>query len=688
MKEFRADHIQNVVLLGHGSCGKTTLAEAMLFYAKATDRLGKIEEGNTVCDFDPEEIKRRVSITSKIAPVEFGGNKINFIDTPGLFDFEGGMREGLRAADSAVIVLSGKSGVNVGTLKAYKAVEKQKMPRMFFVGKLNSDHADFYKVLEDLKSNFGPSVCPLVVPHVENRKVVCYINLIEKKAYAYDGKGNRSEVPMPDTGHRLDGLDVAIAEAVAETDAALFDKYFSGEQFTQEEILNGVRAGVKDGTIAPVFCGCAQDLSGIDALLSGITRLLPASSDANALLATDENDEPVEISVSDSDPLCAFVFKTVADPFVGKLSYFKVIAGEMRADTQAFNMRTGEPEKIGKLLFMRGKKGEDTAVVHAGDIGAVAKLARTATGDTLCAPSRKVKLEPIAYPIPTLAMAIHPKAKGDEEKVAAGLARLMEEDPTCTFVNNVETHEQVLSGLGDQHLDVLVSKLLSKFGVAVELSQPKVAYRETIRGKVKSEGKHKKQTGGHGQYGHVVIEFEPCEGDDLIFEEKVFGGSVPKGFFPAVEKGLREAIGKGVLAGYPMVGIKATLLDGSYHPVDSSEMAFKLAAILAYKDGIPKAKPVLLEPIGTLRVLVDDAHMGDVIGEINKRRGRVLGMEPAEDGMQLIEADVPMAAMSDFSTTLRSTTQGRGSYTLAFARYEDAPPQVAQKVIEESKTEA
>ncbi|MBS5138645.1 MAG: elongation factor G [Clostridium sp.] len=685
MRQYLAGRIRNIALTGHSGSGKTSLTEALLFKAGATDRLGKVADGNTVSDYDPEEIKRQVSVSTSIAPFAWGSTKINLIDTPGLFDFAGETVQGVRAAESLLICVSGKSGVDVGTEKAYKMAKDASKATMFFVSKLDADHADFYKVFEELKATFGPTVCPIVVPYVEDREVKSYINLIDMKAYTYDEKGEPHEVEMPDFGHRLDGLTAAVSEAVAETDEALFEKYFSGEQFTRDEIIRGVHTGVTNGSISPVLCGCTTNLQAIDMLLDGIVDLLPSPWEKGGEVAVDADGEPVEVVCTDEAPLAAYVFKTIADPFIGKLSYIKVISGKLSADMTPINSRTGQPERLGKIIYVRGKKQEDTAYITAGDIGAVTKLAATETGDALCDPKKVLNFDPINFPKPCLQMAIKTEAKGDESKIASGLQRLMEEDPTIAYENNAETHQQLVSGLGEQHLDVLVSKLKNKFGVSVSLEVPRVAYRETIRKKVKVQGKHKKQSGGHGQFGDVWIEFEPTVGDGLVFEEKVFGGAVPKSFFPAVEKGLQDCVKHGVLAGYPVVGLKATLVDGSYHPVDSSEMSFKMAASIAYKNGMPEASPVLLEPIGNLKVYVPDSNTGDIIGDLNKRRGRVLGMNPFADGLQEIEADVPMSEMSDFATAIRSMTQGRGYFTFDFARYEQLPSNLEAKVIEEAK---
>ncbi|MDD2417437.1 MAG: elongation factor G [Oscillospiraceae bacterium] len=687
MKQYNAKNIRNVAFVGHSGTGKTSLAEAMLFLSGASDRLGRITDGTTVCDFDAEEIKRKASVSMSVAPFEWKNTKINILDTPGLFDFSGGVSEGMRAAGSAVITVSGKSGVSVGVEKGFSTASKKGIAKIFYVNEMDNENADFYKVFEELKAKFGPMVCPLVVPFVENRQVQCYINLVEYKAYTYkDGKS--TQVSMPEMGHRLEGLRTAMNEAVAETSEELMEKYFSGDEFTPDELINGLASGVRKGEIAPVFCGSAYTLEGIEQLMNGLIWLAPYAQSMAGENATDKDGNPVKLTVDDDAPTAAIVFKTIVDPFVGKLLYFKVISGEVRPDTTLVNMRTGVTEKIGKVFLVRGKKQDEVPYVCAGDIGAVSKLASTNTGDTLCASSRQVILPEIKFELPNLSMAVQAKNKADEEKISMGLSRLMEEDPTIGYIHNHETHERVLSGLGEQHLDVVISKLKSKFGVDVTLEVPKVPYRETIRKKVKVQGRHKKQSGGHGQFGDVWIEFEPGDNEKLEFRETVFGGSVPKNFFPAVEKGLQEAAVKGTLAGFPMVGIKATLYDGSYHPVDSSEMAFKLAAHVAYKTGIPQASPALLEPVGSLKAYVPNDHTGDIMGDINKRRGRVLGMAPSEeDNLTCVEAEVPMAEMGNFSTMVRSLTQGRGYFRYEFARYEEAPQPVAQKVIAAYKAE-
>ncbi len=676
---FAAEKIRNVLVAGHSGSGKTSLVEAMLFANKGTDRHGRVDEGNTTSDYDPEEIKRKVSLSSSIIPLETKEYKINLIDVPGLFDFELGLYEGIMAAESVLITVSARSGFSVGAQKAYKLAEKTGKARMFFVSKLDIENADYFKVYDELKASFGAAVCPVVVPHVDGGKVT-YVDLVNNKAYTYDG-GKRSDVPVPDMGSQIEDLKSAIQEAVAETDEALMEKFFEGETFTQEELTEGLRNGVKSGAIAPVLCGIPMQLEGMDLLIESIPKMLPSPSRSGAM----ETEDGGTVECKPDGPLAAYVFKTVADPFVGKLSYVKVVRGTLKNDVATVNSRTGEAEKLGKLIFMKGKKQIDTAEITAGDIGAVTKLAATKTGDTLCAAGNVVKIKAVEFPKPTFSMALRSKQKGDEGKIAGALQRLIEEDGTLAYKIDSETVQQVLSGLGEQHLDVVVAKMKNKFGVDVELSPPRVAYRETLRKKVKAQGRHKKQTGGHGQFGDVIIEFEPTDGDELVFEEKVFGGSVPKNFFPAVEKGLRDAVGRGVVAGYPMVGLKATLLDGSYHPVDSSEMAFKMAARLAYKAALPDASPVLLEPIGALKAYVPDTNTGDIMGEVNKRRGRVMGMNPTEDGLQCVEAELPMSEMYDFTTYMRQLTQGRGYYSFDFVRYEPLPQNLEAKVIEEAK---
>jgi elongation factor G len=684
MNQFHASNIKNIALAGHHSSGKTSLAEALLHLAGASDRFGKIADGTTVCDFDAEEIKRKSSLSTALAGFAYEENWINLLDTPGILDFTGEQLSGIAAADTVLIAVSAKSGVRVGTKKAYDAAQKMGKSTMFAITKIDDKDANFYNVLTELKTVFGPTVCPVVVPIIEKSEITGFINLIEMQAYKYDEKGKKTEIPMPEevtTEHdyRLEGLRTAISEAVAETDEALMEKFFEGEEFTQKELIDGIHAGMNKGQITPVVCTSAATLAGVDMLLKEFGLLVPAADEVAPAEAA-AGDDIVEIKCDASAPLAALVCKTVADPFVGKMSYIKVLSGKLSADATVINSRTKSEEKIGKLYTLLGKKQTEVKAAEAGDIVAAVKIGAL-TGDTLCAPNRVAAAEMPAFPHPCYSMAIRAKNQGDESKISAGMARLTEEDPTLTYAQDPNTKEQILSGLGDQHLEIAVAKLAAKFGAEVKLTEPQVAYRETIRKKVEAEGKHKKQSGGHGQYGHVKIAFEPCVSDELIFEEKVFGGSVPKNYFPAVEKGLQESVRKGVLAGCPVVGVKAILLDGSYHPVDSSEMAFKTAASLAYKEGMKNADPVMLEPISTLVVTAPDENTGDIMGELNKRRGRVLGMEPVGKGETAVTAEVPNREMHDFALYLRQVTRGMGSFTLEFLRYEPLPANLLSEVI-------
>lgn len=677
MKNYSANEIRNIALLGHGSSGKTTLADAILYYGKAVERIGKTTEGTASLDFDAEEKKRKVSVSTACYSLEINDVKLNLIDAPGLFDFAGGVCEAVAAADSGIIVISGKSGLTVGAKQCFQKLRESNKAAAFFIGKLDSTHAHFYRVLSSLVANYGAVICPVVVPFVENDAVTCYINLIENKAYAFDGITPK-EFRMP-VSSEIENMRNMLLEAIASADEELMEKYFGGEEFTKEEVLKGLKSGIKNGDICPVFCGIQQTGDAVGMFVDTITEIMPSAADSAYVTADGET-----VGFNENGETAITVFKTIADPFVGKLSYFKVLSGTVSSDCKLINSRTGDEEKIGKLICLKGGKSEDIAKLTAGDIGAVAKLGDVLTGDTLSLKGG-ISAAPIDFPAPTLSVAVYPKAKGDEEKIASALNRMTEEDPTIIIKNDKSTKELILSALGEQHIDVIVSRLKSKFGAEVELKQPKIAYRETIRKSVQVQGRHKKQSGGHGQFGDVWIRFEPCDSDELVFEDEIFGGSVPKNFFPAVEKGLRECTEKGVLAGYPTVGIKAVLYDGSYHPVDSSEMSFKLAAAIAYKEGIPQAQPVLLEPIGTLKVLVPDEMLGDVIGDINKRRGRIIGMEPAANKLQQVIAEVPIAEMSDFSTAMRSITQGTATFTLELARYEEVPANIAQKVIEAAK---
>jgi elongation factor G len=685
MKDYSCENIRNVSLLGHGNAGKTTLAESMLFLAGATDRLGSVVDGNTVMDFDPEEIKRKFSIATALAPVEWKGMKINIIDTPGYFDFVGEMLEGLNVSDGAVILVGAKDGLEVGTEKAWDAVNEKQIPRMFFISKLDEENSDFFKVFNELKDKFGNSVIALGVPIYEDGNIKGVVDVCRMKAVYFDGK-KTTEGEIPDNlKDQVEEYREGINEAVAETDEELMEKYFSGESFTEKEIQQGIKNGVAKGEIAPVLCGAPIKKIGINQLLDSITKYLPAHCEKGSVKVMDAaSKEEIEIKVSESEPVVVQVFKTIADPFVGKISFLKVISGTLTPDGSVYNVNKQKAEKISSIFSLKGKQQINVNKLVCGDIGAVSKLSFTETNDTLATKDRPVLIKPIEFPEPMLSMAVVPKAKGDEEKISTGLQRILEEDPTFKMYLHPETKQNLIFGVGDQHLDVIVSKLRNKFKVDVELIPPVIPYRETIRKKVKVQGKHKKQSGGHGQFADVWIEFEPGPTEDLVFEEKIFGGAVPKQYFPAVEKGLRESMQKGVLAGYPVVNLKATLVDGKYHEVDSSEMAFKIAASLAYKEGMKQASPVLLEPICHVEVYVPDSYMGDIIGDLNKRRGRVLGMNPAGHGIQQVVAEVPQAEMYRYATDLRSITQGRGHFAMSFERYEEAPPMVAEKVIAEA----
>ncbi|MBS5651796.1 elongation factor G [bacterium 210917-DFI.7.65] len=682
---YTAKDIRNVCLLGHSGTGKTSLVESMLYMTGSIDRLGKVTEGNTVCDSDPEEAKRQISISLAVAPVKFKGCKINVLDTPGYFDFSGEVMEGLRVADAGIIVGSAKGGLSVGTEKAWKYLQERNMPRAIYIAKTDEENGDFNGAWQTLREKFGRSVCPVMMPLWDEEKhIETLLDIVYRRAYQLEGK-RRKEVPIPaDKQDVVDELYDQLCESVAETSEEFMEKYFSGEPFTQEEVIQGLHNGVKDLTLCPVVCGSAFTGLGTLTLLDCIIKLFPNPVEIPNRKGTDMHGNKVEIDITEDGAPYAFVFKTTSDQY-GRYSYIKVISGRLTPDMSVVNARTGNITKLGHLYTMCGKKATEVQEVCCGDIAAVSKLTDTRTNDSLCDPKHPVNLTAIPFPVANYTMAIAPKTKGQEDKVANGLVRLSEEDMTFHCVNNAETRQMVLTGTGDIQLSVLCAKLKDRFGVEVTLSPARVPYREKIRKKVKVEGKHKKQSGGHGQYGDVWIEFEPCDSEELVFAENVFGGSVPKNFFPAVEKGLRDSVQHGVLAGYPVVYLKATLVDGSYHPVDSSEMAFKTAASLAYKAGLAQANPVLLEPIGELHVIVPDSYTGDVMGDLNKRRGRVMGMNPVEAGEQEIVAEVPMGEMGTYAIDLRSMTQGRGMFTYAFLRYEDAPPAVQEKAIAEAK---
>ena len=678
--------IRNVCLISHGNAGKTSLVEAMLYNGKLIDRFGRIEDGNTVSDYDSEEIKRKISVNTSLISFDWNDKKMNILDTPGFFDFVGEQIEAASVCENCIITVSGKSGVSAGTEKAWNLADKYNLGKIIFVNKLDDIKADYIKVIEQLNDTFGKAIAPFTFPIKEGDFFCGFVDVIKMKAKMFTGNdATYEDIPEAyiETAKRSREI---LNEAIAECSDELMEKFFAGEDFTEAEIKDAIKTGIRNGIVVPVICGSTWMRIGITHVLSLVSDYLFSPDDAENVIGKDaKTGEEKEIECKSDGPVVLKVFKTVVDNYVGKMSYFKVISGKLTSDTTLYNSNKEENEKIGKIFTLRGKKQIEVSCLEAGDIGVAAKLALTETGDTLSDPKAPVILEGIEFPKPVLSMAIVPKSKGDEEKISQGLAKLMDEDKTFTLTSNKETGETVISGLGEQHLNVICSKLLSKFGVDVNLKEPKIAYRETIRKKVKVEGKHKKQSGGHGQYGHVWIEFEPCESEDLIFEEKVFGGSVPKNYFPAVEKGLRESMAKGVLAGYPVINLKATLLDGSYHPVDSSEMAFKTAASICYKTGLEQANPVILEPIGMLKAKVRNDYTGDVTGDINKRRGRILGMNPIDGGETEIEALIPSSEMTKYATDLRAITNGRGSFTFEIDHYEEVPAHLVEKIKADAK---
>ena len=664
---YETKNIRNICLLGHGNSGKTSLAESMLFTTGAIDRQGKVSDGNTVCDYDAEEIKRQITISASVAPVEFGGCKINVLDCPGYFDFVGEALAAIRAVEAGVILCSAKDGISVGAERSWKYLKAANVPAAFCISKCDEEHGDYYAVLDALKAKYGSIVCAVTVPMSDGTGV---IDVVHNVAYqTKGGKTSKVAVPASDAG-KVEELREALMETAAGATEELMEKFFENMELSEEDTIEGLRIGLRERSVVPVFASAAMSNIGTEALLQGIVDYVSNPAEMDGI-------DPAGTTVG-------FVFKTISDQF-GKYSFVKIMQGKITADMSLRDVRTSSTDKLGRLYTVCGKKTTEVKEACCGDIVAVGKM-DWKTGDTVCDPKNEVELPAIELPEPCYSMAISPKTKGQDDKVAGGLARLNEEDVSFTLVNNAETHQMVISGAGDIQVDVLCAKLKSRFGVETELKPARVAYREKIKGKVEAHGRHKKQSGGSGQFGDVWIRFEPQdEQDDMIFAEEVFGGSVPKNFFPSVEKGLRNAVVKGVLAGYPLVGLKATLYDGSYHPVDSNDMAFQTAARLAYQDGIPKAKPTILEPIGLLQVTIPDANLGDIMSDISsKRRGTVLGMT-AEDGMQTVEAEVPMAEMSSYTIDLRSMTQGRGSFTCKFIRYEEAPGNVQQKVIEEAK---
>ena len=684
MKNYASNRVRNVVLLGHSGSGKTTYSEAALYYSGATKRFGKVEDGNTVSDYEAEEIRRKVSINTSVIPVEWQDTKINFLDTPGYFDFAAEVKLAMNVADTGLIMVSAKSGVEVGTEKAWEYCEEMHLPRIIFINQMDDENADFEKTLADLRKNFGKAVAPLQIPFDdENGNFIGFINLIKRDARKkVNGKLEKCEMPEAKKD-QVEVLRSMLIEVAAESSEELMEKFFNDEELTEEEIYDGLQVGIANHSIAPVMCGSATLGYGVKLLMNTIVRFTLPAIEAKANFHAFHDGKDVVYCSSDDERFSAYVFKTIADPYIGRLNLFRVMTGKLDTTMSVYNEEKDTVEKVGRLYVMRGKEQIEVDELHSGDIGALAKLSNTSTQDTLSLKDANIIIPKIALPGSVLCMAIKPKGKGDEDKLSAALTKIREEDPTIKMEVNPETKQTLVYGVGEQQLDVMVQKLKAKYKIEVDLTDPIIPYRETIKSKASVRGRYKKQSGGHGQFGDVVMEFEPSYDTTtpVIFEEKIFGGSVPKQYFPAVEKGLQECVQSGVLAGYPVVGLKATLTDGSYHPVDSSEMAFKMATSVAFKEGIPQAKPVILEPIEHVEVLIPDKYMGDIMGDITKRRGRILSMDAV--GMKkCIVAEVPTAEMHKYATDLRSMTQSRGEYRHHFERYEEAPMEVQKKIIE------
>lgn len=687
MKNYAVDKIRNVAFLGHGGSGKTTLAEALLFTTKVTTRMGKVEDGNTVSDYDKEEINRKFSIGASLIPIEWHDHKYNFLDTPGYFDFVGETLSALRVAGGAVILVDAASGIEVGTEKAWNFTEKRNMPKIIFINKMDKENVNYVKLVKDLKDTFGKKIAPFCIPIGEGPEFKGFVNVVDQVGRVFDGN-QCVDAPIPsEMEQRVRPIRDMLIEAVAESDEEMMMKFFEGETFTNEEIHEGLRKGVIAGEIVPVIVGAVEKRIGIHTLMDMIYDYFPTPKELNGGIYKGmhpDTEEEIERTLDENQPFSAFVFKTIVDPFVGKISLFKVYSGIAKKDMDVINANKDEKERLTSLFLLRGKEQLEVDRVIAGDIGATAKLQFTETGDTLCDKDKPVKFIGINMPKPALFMAIEPKSKGDEEKIHASLHRLTDEDPSFVLERNQETRQTLLGGQGTMQIQVITSKLKNLFGVEVTLEDPKIAYRETIKSVATVQGKHKKQSGGAGQYGDIHVKFEPCN-EKFVFEEKIFGGSVPRQYIPAVEKGLQESLEHGVLAGCPVVNIKATLLDGSYHAVDSSEMAFKLAAHIAFKKGVEQAQPVLLEPIVHVEIYIPDEYMGDIMGDMNRRRGRILGMEPNESGYQKVIAEAPQSEMFAYATDLRSMTQARGWFSMRMERYDEVPMQIAVKIIEQVK---
>lgn len=688
MKNYAVDRIRNVVLLGHGSSGKTTMAESLLFDTKVINRMGRVEDGNTVSDFDKEEHNRQFSIGTSVVPIEWDNNKYNFIDTPGYVDFVGDTISGLRVAGGAIILVDASSGIEVGTEKAWNFTEKRSMSKIIFINKMDKENVNYAKLIKELKEKFGKKIAPFCIPIGEGDDFKGFVNVVDMKGREHNGTECVDCAVPAELESKIKPMRELLIEAIAENDEELMMKYFDGEEFTDEEISAGFRKGVIAGDIVPVICGSVIKSIGIHTMMKMISEYFPTPKELHGGIYEGmwpDTGKPKERKSSADEPFSALVFKTITDPFVGKISIFKVYSGVAKKDMEVLNANKDEKEKFASLFFMRGKEHIETDQIIAGDIGATAKLSHTETGDTLCDKEHPIKYKPMSIPKPALFMAIEPKSQGDEDKIFSSLARLRDEDPSFVTERNRETKQTLLCGQGSMQISVITSKLKNNFGVEVVLFDPKVAYRETIKGTATVQAKHKKQSGGAGQYGDIHVKFEPSS-EDFVFEEKIFGGAVPKQYIPAVEKGLQESLEEGVLAGFPVVNIKATLLDGSYHAVDSSEMAFKIAAHMAFRQGTEKAQPILLEPVMHVEIYVPDEYMGDIMGDMNgQRRGRILGMEPHEKGYQKVIAEAPQAEMFSYATDLRSMTQARGWFNMNVERYQEVPMQIAVKVIEEIK---
>jgi elongation factor G len=681
MQEYGLESIRNIVLLGHGGCGKTSLAEVTLFTTKAINRLGKVDDGATTSDYDPDEIKRKMSINLAILPCHWNNTKINLVDTPGYPDFVGEVKAGMRVCEGAVIVVCAASGVEVGTEQVWAYCEEASLPRFIFINKMERENADFHRTMEQIQSHFGSRCIPIQLPIGAQASFEGIVDLLTLKSYI-GSPAKEAEVPSALQGE-VDSFREKVVEAAAEVDDALIEKYLGGEELTLEELGRGLQEGIRSGKVVPVLVGSAIQSVGVSLLLDAVTSYLPSPKERDVVIAGDSDNPERKIKPSEDAPLDALVFKTTADPYVGKLTYFRVYTGAIESNSQVWNATRGELERIGQLFIVRGKTQEPVSRLKAGDIGAVAKLSLTSTGDTLCSRDNPTKIAPVFFPEPVFSQAVFPKTKADVDKLGAALSRLSEEDQTLSVHRDTDTNETIISGLGETQLDVAAEKMLRKFGVSVGLETPSVPYKETITVPAKAEYKHKKQTGGHGQYGHVYLQLEPLpRGSGREFTDKIVGGAIPKNYIPAVEKGVNEAVREGVLAGYPVIDVKATVYDGSYHPVDSSEICFKIAGAQALKKGVSQAQPILLEPIMTMKVTVPQDFTGDVIADLNTKRARVQGMNP-EDGVNIIEAQVPLAEILRYAIDLRSITQGRGSYKIEFSHSEEVPSHIAPKIIAE-----